>query len=70
MQKLGSILEVEATVGADNRTIELDVAPAFKEFEGFINYGTPITTSKATSGSCSPKTASFSRCSDPTAPAA
>jgi general secretion pathway protein D len=44
MQKLGSILEVEATVGADNRTIELDVAPAFKEFEGFINYGTPITT--------------------------
>jgi general secretion pathway protein D len=44
MQKLGTILEVEATVGADNRTIELDVAPAFKEFEGFINYGTPITT--------------------------
>lgn len=44
MQKLGTILEVEATVGADNRTIELDVSPAFKEFEGFINYGTPITT--------------------------
>lgn len=44
MQKLGTVLEVEATVGADNRTIELDVAPAFKEFEGFINYGTPITT--------------------------
>lgn len=44
MQKLGTVLEVEATVGADNRTIELDVSPAFKEFEGFINYGTPITT--------------------------
>jgi len=44
MEKLGHILEVEATVGADNRTIELDILPAFKEFEGFINYGTPITT--------------------------
>lgn len=44
MEKLGHIMEVEATVGADNRTIELDIAPAFKEFEGFINYGTPITT--------------------------
>lgn len=44
MEKLGHILEVEATVGADNRTIDLDVTPAFKEFEGFINYGTPITT--------------------------
>ncbi|MFN0125612.1 MAG: type II secretion system protein GspD, partial [Verrucomicrobiales bacterium] len=43
-EKLGTILEVEAVVGADNRTIELDVSPAFKEFEGFINYGTPITT--------------------------
>jgi len=43
MQRLGTVLEVEATVGADNRTIDLDISPAFKEFEGFINYGTPIT---------------------------
>ena len=29
-------------MGADNRTIDIDVAPAFSEFEGFINYGSPI----------------------------
>ena len=44
MVELGHSLEVEATVGADNRTIELSILPSFKEFEGFINYGTPITT--------------------------
>ena len=44
MVQLGHSLEVEATVGADNRTIELSILPSFKEFEGFINYGTPITT--------------------------
>jgi general secretion pathway protein D len=41
-KNLGHALEVEATVGADNRTIDIDVAPAFSEFEGFINYGSPI----------------------------
>lgn len=41
-QNVGYELEVEATVGPDNHTIELDVAPSFRAFEGMINYGTPI----------------------------
>lgn len=44
VEKLGHRLEVEATLGADNRTIDLDISPAYSEFEGFINYGSPIRT--------------------------
>ncbi|MES2709825.1 MAG: hypothetical protein V4726_24730 [Verrucomicrobiota bacterium] len=40
----GSTLEVEATVGADGSTVDLSVSAVFSEFDGFINYGTPITT--------------------------
>ena len=38
----GITLEVEPTVGPDNYTIELILAPRVIEFEGFINYGSPI----------------------------
>ena len=38
----GITLEVEPTVGPDNYTIELVLAPRVIEFEGFINYGNPI----------------------------
>jgi general secretion pathway protein D len=41
-KNVGHELEIEATVGPDNQTIDLDVTPAFREFEGMINYGTPI----------------------------
>lgn len=39
----GSTLEVEATVGADGHTVDISVSAVFSEFDGFINYGTPIT---------------------------
>jgi general secretion pathway protein D len=40
----GVTMEVEATVGEDGYTIDLNVAPEVVEFEGFINYGSPIQT--------------------------
>ena len=38
----GITLEVEPTVGPDSYTIELRLAPRVIEFDGFINYGSPI----------------------------
>jgi general secretion pathway protein D len=38
----GITLEVEPTIGPDNYTIELVLAPRVIEFDGFINYGNPI----------------------------
>ena len=40
----GVSMEVEATVGDDGYTIDLNLAPEVTEFEGFINYGSPIQT--------------------------
>jgi general secretion pathway protein D len=40
----GVTMEVEATVGEDGYTIDLNLAPEVTEFEGFINYGSPIQT--------------------------
>jgi|UniRef100_UPI0037850C5E general secretion pathway protein D len=42
MRRTGVILEAEPTVGADGNTIELTLAPEVVEFDGFINYGSPI----------------------------
>ncbi len=39
----GSSIEVEATVGEDGTTVDLNLAVVFREFDGFINFGTPIT---------------------------
>src|SRR5882724_10037512 len=38
----GVTLEVEPVVGEDARTIDLNLIPQVVEFEGFINYGSPI----------------------------
>jgi general secretion pathway protein D len=38
----GVTLEVEPTVGPDGYTIDLNLIPQVVEFEGFINYGSPI----------------------------
>ena len=35
-------LHVQPTVGADGSTIDLQLEPQVVEFEGFINYGSPI----------------------------
>jgi general secretion pathway protein D len=38
----GVTLEVEPVVGADGATIDMNLVPQVVEFEGFINYGSPI----------------------------
>jgi general secretion pathway protein D len=38
----GVTLEVEPVVGGDTTTIDLNLVPQVVEFEGFINYGSPI----------------------------
>ena len=40
----GVTLEVEPLVGPDGVTIDLNLVPQVVEFEGFINYGSPIKT--------------------------
>jgi general secretion pathway protein D len=47
----GVTLEVEPVVGADGYTIDLNLVPQVVEFEGFINYGSPILASTGTSSS-------------------
>ena len=41
-RKVGVTLEVEPVVGSDGQTIDLNLQPEVVEFEGFINYGSPI----------------------------
>jgi general secretion pathway protein D len=41
---IGSSVEVEANIAEDNYTVDLNLAVGFTEFDGFINYGTPIMT--------------------------
>jgi general secretion pathway protein D len=41
---VGVQLEVTPTVGPDGYTIDLNLSPQITEFEGFVNYGTPINT--------------------------
>lgn len=43
-RNLGVTLEVTPTVGADGYTIDLDLAPEVVDFDGFVNYGSPILT--------------------------
>jgi general secretion pathway protein D len=41
----GVTLEVEPVIGPDGLTIDLNLVPQVVEFEGFVNYGSPIQTS-------------------------
>lgn len=50
MKPTGITLEVEPTVGPDGYTIDLVLAPRIIEFDGFINYGSPINASVAVVG--------------------
>ena len=43
----GVTLEIEPVIGENNQTIDLRFAPEIVEFEGFINYGSPIQASAA-----------------------
>jgi general secretion pathway protein D len=40
----GVTLEVDPVLGADEFTIDLNLAPEVVEFDGFVNYGSPIST--------------------------
>ena len=44
MKPVGVTLEVDPTIGPDGYSIDLILAPQVVEFEGFINYGSPIQT--------------------------
>ena len=44
----GVTLEVDPVVGSDGFTIDLSIAPEVIEFEGFVNYGSPITLEDGT----------------------
>ncbi len=44
VKPVGTTLEVNPVVGADRGYIELSLKPVFTEFDGFINYGSPITS--------------------------
>jgi general secretion pathway protein D len=39
---VGMTLEVEPVISADNTTVDLNLSPSDVEFEGFIDYGSPI----------------------------
>ncbi len=41
-RNLGVTMDVEPQVGADGYTIELSLSPEVVDFDGFINYGSPI----------------------------
>jgi general secretion pathway protein D len=43
----GITLEVEPTIGPDSYTIEMLLVPRIIEFDGFINYGSPISVAVA-----------------------
>jgi len=43
-RNVGVQLEVQPTIGPDGQTIDLSLSPQITEFQGFVNYGTPIQT--------------------------
>ena len=42
-RNLGVTLEVEPQIGPDGYTIDLSLSPEVVDFEGFVNYGSPIS---------------------------
>lgn len=49
-RNLGVTLEVEPQIGPDGYTIDLNLTPEVVEFEGFINYGSPISAPRSILG--------------------
>jgi len=45
MRPVGVKMEVDPVLGPDGFTIDLNLAPEVTEFDGFINYGSPIQSS-------------------------
>lgn len=46
MRPVGMVLEVEPVVSADRRFIDLVLNPVLTEFDGFVNYGSPINSTQ------------------------
>jgi general secretion pathway protein D len=44
-EDVGVTLEVTPVVDADNRYINVTLNPTFSDFDGFVNYGSPINSS-------------------------
>lgn len=42
MRRTGVIVDVEPIISDDGRTVELTITPELTDFEGFVNYGSPI----------------------------
>ena len=42
MRKTGVLVDIEPIISEDGRSVELTISPELTEFEGFINYGSPI----------------------------
>jgi|UniRef100_UPI0037830123 general secretion pathway protein D len=42
MRKTGVLVDVEPVISDDGRSIELTITPELTDFEGFVNYGSPI----------------------------
>ncbi len=49
-KQIGSSIDVEATIGDDGYTVDLNLAVTFTEFDGFINYGSPILSNDQNAG--------------------
>lgn len=47
MREVGMILEVEPVVGADRKFIDLTLNPVLTEFDGFVNFGSPINSTQS-----------------------
>ena len=43
-RNVGTTLEVEPVISQDGTSVELNLAPSVVEFEGMVNYGSPIQT--------------------------
>lgn len=56
-RRVGTILDVEPVISEDGRSVDLTITPELVEFNGFVNYGSPIntvgTTTDPTSGAFS-----------------
>jgi general secretion pathway protein D len=50
MREVGVILEVTPTADADNRFVDVALNPLVTEFEGFVNFGSPINEPSVSSG--------------------
>lgn len=44
MRRIGTVLDVEPVIAEDGRSVDLTITPELTEFDGFVNYGSPINS--------------------------